>query len=131
MLLPLAVALFIFGRYCCCCMRPGRCSFLRCGTAAPTRKSPCCGFTDLSDGTVGYPLWERACTYALMFVFLGLGSALVVVGNLYGNYAWTPALVQVTKEGDGAALMAQSAIPPLMDFVIGLADEAVRPLLLR
>lgn len=50
-------------------------------------------------GTVAYPKWERACTYMLMAVFVGFATALVVVGNLQGNYAFSESMNRILSEG--------------------------------
>lgn len=128
-LVPICTALWLMGRYMCCCCGPSRCSCLRCGTPWPTRKRPCCGYTDLPDGTLGYPWGERACTYALMVAFIAFASALVVSGTIYGNYGLSTGMGDLIKEGDGLVGLVQAALPPLTSFVMDLSDRALAPAL--
>ena len=130
-LLPLLTALAIAGRYMCCCCSPNRCTLLRCGAAWPTRKRPLCGFTDLHTGTVGYPAWERHCTRLLMVVFLAFGTALIVSGNVAGNYALTTGMAGVGSVGDGLQITVQAAIPPAMQLVVAVSATALLPMLKR
>lgn len=128
-LVPLFTALCIIGRYCCCCCGPNRCTFLRCGTAAPTRRNCCCGFRTKPDGTVKYPTLERALVYLLMLLFISLATALIVAANYAGNYSFSKSSPNMLTRFDSLATLVQSLLPPVFDFAISVSDQALAPAL--
>src|SRR5690606_30311126 len=83
-LLTVALAITcICARYIVCCSPAGRCGCFRCGSAAPTLRTRCCGPAVIPPekrkpgargvgAVLAYPLWEVVATHLLVLAFIAV-----------------------------------------------------------
>lgn len=69
-LVPICATIFIIFRYMCCCCRADKCSCVRCGLPWPTRRTCCCGFKELANGSIGYTTCDKYGSALLLSVFV-------------------------------------------------------------
>jgi hypothetical protein len=155
LLVVLGTMAFIVGRYCCICC-PKKCKLLRYGHREPTKRTWACGFTDLPDGSIGYPLAERAGVRCLLLCFVlflmcvrvcirvlrcDLTTCVVccrrcrsmfILSQTNGNQQLTANSATIASSTGTAAMAIVTGLVPVTEqLLINISSQAVAPMLVN